>query len=510
MMIHGTLGRLGRGAQRWLRRGALLALASAVVACAAEPAADVTPEPLRIAVHGDPSSLDPHLQSEVIAQWVLGNVYDTLVAFDVNMGLVPSLAERWENLGDRVVRFHLRAGVTFHDGRPLTSADVAASLERARHHPRSRSASSLVAVAEVRLPDERTIELETASPYPILLNKLAFLLIAPAGAPETIDEPIGTGPYRLAAYERGRRVVLEAHAAHWRGAPPEPRVEYHFVSDSGERLDRLRAGDFHLIDDLAPDAVARLEETPPFQVLSRSSLAVTYLQMNPAVEPFTDVRVRRAVDLAFDRGALVRDVLLGHGRPVRQMASPNVYGYAPRLEPLAQDIGEARRLLAEAGYPGGLDLTLEIREDAFVEPVREQLAAIGVRIEPAPRPWSEMYPRLQSGAVAFYLGGWVSISGDASDFLDQKAHSHDPERGYGVSNSNRFSHPELDRLIEASGTLGMEARREILERALGLVAAEHVFIPLYTPFDLYGARDDLEWTPRQDGKVYAFEMRRAR
>lgn len=499
--IHGTRG----------RTCALLALVCLSAGCAQEPAPRDERRPLRIGVHGDPSSLDPHLQSEVIAQWVLGNVYDTLVAFDVNMGLMPWLAERWENPSDRVVRFHLRAGVTFHDGRPFTAADVEFSLARARHHPRSRSAGSLVGIEEVRVIDPRTVELLTAEHYPILLNKLAFLHIVPAGSADEIERPVGTGAYRLAAFERGAKVGLEAFADHWRGVPGEPRAEYHFVSDPDERLERLLAGELDLVNELAPDDVARLEETPGFQVLSRSGLVVTYLQMNPGVAPFSDPRVRRALDLAFDRQALVRDVLLGHGRPVGQMVSPNVYGYAPELEPPPPDRDTARRLLAEAGHGDGLELTLEHREGlGSLEPVARQLAEIGVRLELVARPWSEMYPRLQSGAVPFYMGGWVCTSGDASDFLDMKAHTYEPERGYGASNSNRFSDPELDRLIEAAGTMRMEARLEVLEQALRRLDGEHVFIPLYTPYDLYGAREGLGWTPRQDGRVYAYEMERAR
>jgi peptide/nickel transport system substrate-binding protein len=191
------------------------------------------------------------------------------------------------------------------------------------------------------------------------------------------------------------------------------------------------------------------------------------------------------------------------------MVSPNVYGYAPELAPPPPDRDEARRLLAAAGHGGGLELILELREgQGSPEPIRRQLAEVGVRLALVERPWSEMYPRLQSGVVPFYLGGWVCTSGDASDFLDMKAHSHDPERGYGASNSNRYSDPLLDALVEQAGTMRMEARLEVLKRALRMLAGEHVFIPLYTPSDLYGAREDLRWTPRQDGRIYAFEMER--
>jgi ABC-type transport system substrate-binding protein len=120
-----------------------------------------------------------------------------------------------------------------------------------------------------------------------------------------------------------------------------------------------------------------------------------------------------------------------------------------------------------------------------------------------------MYPRLQSGEVPFYFGGWVCTTGDASDLFDHKVHSEDLERGYGSSNSNRYHHPELDRLIEESGRLlNMVQRREILQQALDQLATGRAFLPLYAPFELYGVRQGITWTPRHDERIYAFEMMR--
>ncbi len=437
---------------------------------------------------------------------MLGNVYETLVTFDAEMRLQPSLVERWENPDDLVWRFRLRSGVRFHDGRTLTSEDVVASFARAQSHPESKSA--LVAIAEVRALDELDFEIHTETPYPILLNKLAFFFIVPRDAPAVIRHPLGTGPYRFVAYEADR-VRLEAFDEHWRGPPPESDVELCFVSDSGDRLRRLLAGDIDLAGELAPEHAAALEVEDGFRVESRSGLAVAYLQMKPAVAPFSDPRVRQAFDLALDRERLVAEMLLGQGRPVGQMVSPNIFGFAPDLAPADHDLAEARRLLAAAGFGDGLDVVLEARDGRDMVPVRDQLAAAGIRVETVSRPWSEMYGRLQSGAVDFYLGTWVSSAGDASDLLDQKVHSRDPERGYGTSNSNNYSHPEIDRLIEASGRLlDMTQRRQLLQQALRAVAEDRAFLPLYTPYVLYGVRQGIEWMPRQDEQINAFEVRR--
>ncbi len=490
-------------------RGLLLigvaAYLAALSGCA--PPATETPQrqPLRLALHGDPSSFDPHLQSEVIAQSILGNVYQSLVSFDSDLRLVPVLAERWENPDDLTWRFDLRGDVTFHDGRPFTSADVIFSLDRARSHPASKSA--VVAIEAVRAIDEHSVEIRTATPYPILLNKLAFLYIVPAGAPAEIRQPMGTGPYRFTPYDGGERLRLEAFAEHWRGPPPEPVVEFYFVSDPGERLERLLQGEFDFADEPAPEDVPVLDAHADFRVESRSSLTVAYLQMRLDAAPFDNPRVRQAIDEALDREALVRDILRGQGQPVAQMVSPNVFGFVPDLPPVSQDLAAARRWLDEAG--GGFEAVLEVREGRDVEPIRSQLLAAGIHLEVVERPWSEMYPRLQAGEVPFYFGSWVCTEGDASDLLDRKVHTRNLERGYGSSNSNRYSNPALDKLIEDSGRrLDMVQRLEILQRALRLLSEDRAFIPLFTPYELYAVRKEIVWTPRQDGQIYAYEMRR--
>jgi peptide/nickel transport system substrate-binding protein len=487
--------------------GLLVVLVSACERAPSPPAEG----PLRIAFHGDPSTLDPYLQSEAVAQSILGNVYESLVALDVDMSLVPVLARQWESPEPRVVRFHLRDDVYFHDGRLMSATDVEFSIERARRHPRSQRASSLVAIEAVDILDEGTIDIRTAYPYPLLLNKLSHLQIVPAGAPEEITEPLGTGPYRFIDFEPGKSLRLRAWES-YRGGPPEvEELELVFVSDPEERVRQLLEGEVHLIDELPPAEVARIEEIPGFQVLSRSGLMVTYLQVNPTVAPFDDLRVRRALDLAFDREALVQGGLHGYGQALGQMLSPNVYGFVPELTPPSPDLEEARRLLAEAGHATGLELTLEYREgrpENLVETLRAQLAAVGIRLELVVRPWGEMYARLQTGEVPFYLGGWLCTSGDASDLLDNKVHSYDLQRGYGTANSNRYSNPEIDALIEQSDAMKMESRREVLERALRLLQEDHVFFPLYTEADLYAIVDSLDWMPRRDGRVYGFEIKR--
>ncbi len=486
-------------------------LAAILFACAPPAEPPAPPRPLRIAVHSDPLSLDPHFKNEVLTYSILSNVYETLTDFGVNMRVRPALAERWENPDDVTWRFVLRPGVRFHDGRELAAVDVVASLERARSHPGSNFSSYLVAVDEVRAAGERTIEITTERPYPILLNKLAFVAIVPADAPaaDEIRRPVGTGPYRLTAFRPGEAVVLAAFDGYRLGGAAEARVEFVPVPESAERVERLLRGEVDLAYQLRPEDGERLAVAECCRVLSRDSLLVEYLSLRTEREPFSDPRVRQAIDLAIDRRRLVDEALRGQGEPLGQMAGVNVFGYDPEILPPERDLDRARALLAAAGYPQGLDLEVELRQGRRFAELGEQLAEAGIRVTARPRPWPEMYRRLQDDEVDFYLGGVLAITADASDIFDSLVHSRDAEKGYGQSNFLSYDNRELDRWIEESGrNLDMLDRRSTLQRGMRLVAEDRGYIALYAPRMLYGVGAGVDWQPRIDGMLIAYEMRR--
>lgn len=471
--------------------------------------------PVRIALHGDPASLDPHLQSEVIAQAVLGNVYDTLVTFDADMRLVPELAVNWSNPDELTWRFDLRPDAKFHDGRPVTVDDVVASLERVRTHPRSRQAGSLVAVDEVRAVDESTVDVRTQHPYVVMLNKLAYVSIVPADAPDEITRPVGSGPYRFEG-KLERQAGESAAGVRLQRVDDDPRtegrprhVEYYFVAGRSERVEGLLEGRYDLVDDLGLSHLGQLQGRRDVRIESLSSLSVTYLQFDPWRAPFNDLRVRRAIDLAVDRQALVKRMFGGYAEPLGQMVSQNVFGHAPSLAPPRRDLTAASLLLAEAGYSEGLRVVLEHREGrAVAGPLRDQLAEAGIEVELVPQPWSDIYQRLQTGEIGFYLGGWVCTSADAGDLFDAKVHTPEEESGYGRANYSGYSNAELDALIEAANqTASVEQRGELWRQGLEILSRELAFIPLYSEHETYGVRERLAWKPRQDGRIYGRDIR---
>lgn len=476
----------------------LLAVGLLVAACGEGTGSE---DVFDIAIHSEPSSLDPHLQSELTARSVLANIYDPLVAFDIDMNLVPALAESWYSPSDRLWRFRLRPDVYFHDGRPLGVEDVIASLERADRHPRSSKKGAVVGIEALRVADDGSLEIETTDPNPLLLTRLAFVFIVPRDAPEIIHQPMGTGPYRFLDAVGGR-IELGLERGNWQGLEEPEKVCYHFVSGAEERFAGLRDGRFDLVNDLRLEDLPAVESDPELRAERRTSFGVTYLKMDPTHPPFDDPRVRRAIDLAIDRRELAHH---SHGElavPVAHMASRDVFGFDPDAGIPSRDLEEARRLLRAAGHGSGLTLTLEVREGIDVEPLRRQLEKLGVRLEVDAKPWSEMYEQLTDRKVGFYLGSWNSSSGDAGEVLDLKLHSFQPAGHYGTANFTHHVHPELDRLIEAGRTLlDTEKRRRALQRALALSAEDRVYLPLYSEHELYGVRADWPWKPRQDSGI---------
>jgi peptide/nickel transport system substrate-binding protein len=474
-----------------------------------EPPAAVPSRPLRIATYSAPLSLDPHFYNEIATFSFLGNIFEALVRFDSQLSVEPALATSWENPNDLTWRFRLRPGVRFHDGRPLTADDVVASLERARTLPKSGVGNFLVGVEAVRKVDAATIEITTLRPTPVLLNKLCFISVVPADAPPEIVRPVGTGPYRLAEVDPGKRLVLEASSGWWGGVPAEPVVEFVVVTDAGERVARLVRGEVDLANEIDPDAIPQIEACEECRVAATEGLVVEYLQMRVDVAPFSDLRVRRAVHLALDREAIVAEQLSGQGAAVSQLVGRQVFGHDPEILAPRRDLAAARRLLAEAGLPDGFDSELDMRQGRRAETIVRQLGEAGIRLRPNGRPWAEVYERLQKREIVFYLGGVVAVSADASDVFDSKIHSRDMAAGYGDTNSNRYANPEVDALIESSATtMDMKQRREMLQSVMRAVMDDLPIIPLFVPFELYGVRRDLVWEPRRDGMLRLAEMSR--
>ncbi len=413
-------------------------------------------------------SLDPHRGDRGTGWSVLLSFYEPLVAMTPELEPAPALAESWEQLDPTHWRFRLRPGVLFHDGARLTSRDVVASFDRARNLPASAVREYLTCVRSVRTAGDDTVVIESDRPTPNLLRSLEFVLVVPVmlARRDLITRPIGTGPYRFVAQLDDGTVVARAWWG-WQGRPQCRNVRFEFLGTNEAALARLLAGRADVCHLVPDDAVADVARVPGLRVERQPRLAVQMLSVDLSVargearRALADPRVRRALLLGLDRGRWIDELFHGNGLVASQYVHPSVFGYDPSLSPPPYDPVAARRLLAEAGFPGGFAVALgHDRASADVAAaIARDLASIGVRVE--------LRPGLRQAPLLYF--SWACSTGDASDFLNCLIRSHHRPAGAAAMG---FADPETDALLEradhetrAERRLGLlqEAQRRTLE-----------------------------------------------
>lgn len=390
----------------------------------------------------------------------------------------------------------------------LKAADVVASVERARSHPKSVVATHLSGIREVRSAGEEWIEVVGDREVGGLLAELADVLIAKADSWEAAGTAIGTGSFRVTRFQPGELLEVSTFAAHWQGPPAPKTVIYRVVPQEKDRVRQLLASEADLVFPLQPTSVAEIEEREDLWVEAQLSSGVSMLALRGGGEkgtegPLGDPRFRQAIDLAIDRDALVEQ-LLNHARPAGQLVGPNTVGYVPDLEPQKRDLAAAQKLVQQVGLPADFELVLEQAPAAvglgFL--IQQQLEEAGIPTALVSRPWPRLLERMKAGKVMAFLGGYWHGGGDVGHMLGAVIHS--PQEGWGVS--NYFGHPsrEADALIEeAVATPFGPLREQRLQDRVRAITQDRWFLALVWPLDLYGLRRDLEWEATQDGQVLA-------
>lgn len=507
----------------------LLALALAI-GCArggsepAAPAASAAEQVLRLAQTAEPTTFDPALVQDGPTIEVLMHLYDGLVRWTSKNELAPAIAQEWEvSEGGRVYTFTLRPDVRFTNGRKVVADDFVYSMTRALL-PATASAVATtylndivgaIEVAEgkastlagVQALDERRLRIKIDQPKAYFLAKLTYPtayavcreVVEPAGGKIDERNAVGTGPFKLAEYRRGERIVLVANDDYFEGRPRLDRIERLIVLDAGTRHQMFEAGQLDIVD----VSTADLEQDRADPKLSRllhsfDRPAVFYCALNQrAYPPFADRRVRQAFHHAIDRDRLVKTVLQGAVPVARGVIPPGVPGHDPSFRGLPFDPVLARALLSEAGYPDGKGLpplTLTFRERTpdlkrVAEVVAEMLRTnLGVTVTLRELEWGKFLAERNRGTMPFYFLRWMADYLDPQNFLSVMLHSRAPENTLGYSN------PEFDRLCDLADTMQDREQRLLLYRqAEAIVVEDSPWIPIYFQ------RDHELWNPSLRG-----------
>lgn len=487
------------------RSAALLVLAILAAACStAKPRKDS----LTVLLNADILSLDPNREIEQVTDSVLANVFEPLVGFDQELEAVTMLAESWEHPTPERWRLHIRRGVTFHDGVPLTPELVRDALLHIKDAPSEEAAQFLSEVREIAVAPDNSVDIVTAQPRAILAN-LPGLYITKRNSASDFPPLVGTGPYRLTSWKAGEQVVLERWPG-YRGAKPVfSSVTFVPVPDGAERVARLAGGRADIIYAVPLEQAG--QEPAGFRYLSRPGLTVYYLGFNlraSPTNPFHDLRVRQALHLGIDREDMLERGLSGKGAVATQPVAPSVFGYDPDVPRPRHDPVRARQLLAEAGHARGLRARLDLSNARLpvARVLQEQLRAVGVQLDLNPLEPDGVYQLAEAGKSDLFLIGWDCSTGEASEFYEFCLHR--PQGQYGKGNYGGYSNPEIDRIAETNGAiLDQRARRRLLQKAAVIAMEDLPVLPLWVRDDVYGVRADLTFRLRADAAVRLADVR---
>ncbi len=510
------MAKKGRGISRrdFLKRGAALGVGAAVGPYIARDAFAASRDRITIYHSSVADSLHPydHSSSPIYGNWQ--HIMEPLVEYDYKRkDYVGILADSWDFQGKRWV-IRLKKGIKFHNGTPLTSKDVAFSIDRMRDEKGgSLQGPNFKDVTEVQTPDDQTVIFVTKQPLAVFLDRLENrFVISKIAADKYGDQlyqnPIGTGPYKYVSYQRGGNFVFTRNDDYWGSKANIKEVVFRKVTEDAARLAALESGQADVINNVPEHEVARLQRHPRVKVEKVEGLRMFFLALNVAFKPFDNKLVRQAVNYSVDAPSIIRNIFDGIGYAINGPVGANVLGADPKLKRYPYDPMRARELLAQAGYPNGCDVQLYYsagrypKDREVCQVVAAQMVKGGFRVELISQEWALFWDKagVNGGKLPFYYIGRGSLT-DADTLYDQYFRT-------GTTKRANYSNPEFDKLIEEQQkTPDMKKRVAILQQAGKILMEDVPFVPLYNLADIYGVAKNVNWKVRPDEKVLAADMK---
>lgn len=494
-----------RSQARALRLLGQIALMVIVTSLVAGVALAQPRDKLIIALPIDITIPDLHKGSGLPAFGAVAQMADVLV-LERNGEIVPWLAESWEYSDDnRSLIFHIREGVTAHDGSAITAEDVAWSINRFREISVGRSA--LAVVTEVVALDDTRVQVTTEEPFAPLLNTFTYTLIGvyskdaydAVGNDEQFSlHPVGPGPYQFVEWVPGQRLVLEAFDDYWAGAPEIQTIEFRTILDEASRIAALEAGEIDVIHAFSPLEADRLAQNPDIEVINPPSAGFIRLNMNTQRPPFDDPRVRRAVAHGIDREVISEAVFLGTAPVAHSLVPSGALGFTPEFDVYEYDPERARELLAEAGVP---DLSFELAygsgryllDEEVVTVVQAQLAEIGVDVQIRAMEWAQFseYIRqpLEESQSQMTVTWWRTVNADPDSAIGVFTAAELPPDG---NNPTFYVSEEFEQLYAAQQTESdPETRLQIIRDLQEVLMTDLPAIPMYNQPQFWAVRADV-------------------
>ena len=499
-------------------------LFASIVIISAEAPAQVSGGTVTYAAGADPDNLDPANAESNPSEAVNRMMYENLVRFDEKLKLVPGLAAKWEQSKDGLTwTFFLRQGIKFHDGTPFNSGAVKTFVER-MIGPEKPSRAGLYApfVKSVEAVDDSTIKIQLKAPFAFFLNNLAHSasgIISPAAlktyGKDISRRAVGTGPFKFVEWVHGDHLTLVRNDAYWGGKPNLEKIIVKTVKEDSARVMMLQSGDAQLIVRIPSEDIPRLEKDAGIQLDSTETLRVLYLGINCFKKPFTDVRVRQALNHAVDKEAIVKNLYQGRALVSQGMVAPLTTGYFP-VKGYSYDPEKAKKLLAEAGFPKGFKAKLWSPQGRYpkdfemAQAIQQQLKKVNIDCTLDTMEWAAYLAATRKAPdqneSELFLLGWAPSSAEARWILYPLFATE--QWVPGGNNRVFFSNKEFDEMVSKfTGATTKADMDKYLKGAQELLAREGPTIPILVTKETIGYSKKLKGVINSPLELTYFDMK---
>jgi peptide/nickel transport system substrate-binding protein len=479
---------------------------------------------ITISQPAEATTMDPGRSTQVLTVNYFYNLYDTLTQWDAALRLQPALATSWKNANETTWEFVLRPGVKFHDGAGLSAEDVKATLERNLVPGRTVVQPGFSTIDAVQVVNPLTVRVVTKKPDPLLPVRMAQMgaqilparLTGEGAVKDLARRPVGTGAYRLVEWVKDERLVMEANREWWGWSGKSPvieRVIWKPIPEDFPRLVALDKGEADIITNVPPDQIKNVEGGRLTRVLSTPATRTVTFWVNTTQPPASDKRVRHALHYALDVNAVIKNLYAGQGKPFSGGLADTDFGYNPALKPYPYDPARARQLLADAGYAGGIDVTIYagmgtmVNDKHLVEAIADMWGKVGIRariqmMEMGARQRMNNDRTLPPNSLLLINPQSTLLDADGSLWRLFHPNGFGGKYWMGSQPGQRFH----DLMEQARYTLDQKRRKELYAEATQIIHDDKPWLELFQEVIVYGVSKRVSFRPRPDFRLIVSEM----
>lgn len=439
-----------------------------------------------VAQAGKPKSLDPYMYNEIPGLFVDKQIFNSLLSTDDKGNIIPELAEKFEYVNDKEIKFQLKKGVKFHNGEELKSQDVLFSVNRMKE-----KAGSKVMVGDidkVEIIDDYNFSIKLNKPSSAILFTLAHPLTSILNEKDTMDKkgditisPVGTGPFKFVSWGDGEKIQLVANENYFKGKPAIDKLTFSSIPEGSSRVAALEAGEIDIAVGIAPVDNQTISGNSKLTLVSEPTTSTEFISLSQKKPELQIREVRQAINYAIDKQSIIDSIYLGAGKVANTIVNPQVFGSYQDIKGIEYNPEKAKELLKSVGKDKGLKFKIWTNDTAVrvqsAQIIQANLKEVGIESEIETLEWGAYLQRSALGEHDLLLGGWISGTSDSDIVLYPLIHTESAGAG---GNRAYYSNKEVDKLIEEGRMVtDPEGRKEAYKKVQIILATEMPVVPLF-------------------------------